>query len=207
MPNLLVVNGSLGGKAGNTAAVVDLIIKRLNHCCRVETLHLAEQNSSFEELERSLRRADGFLLATGTYWDSWGSPLQRFFEQTTHWEGSEIWLGKPAAVVVTMHSVGGKGVLSRIQGLLSSLGCLIPPMTGLPYSLACHIALTETSNQDCADEFWQLDDCEALAHNLLEALHGGRDWKVWAVDRRSPGRWMPQEDSRYETIAPSGQRT
>ena len=195
LPTVLVINGSLGRDLGNTAAVLELLIGHFNGDCNVEVLHLATPNSATESLERSLRGADAFVFATGTYWDSWGSPLQQFFEQTTQWEGSDIWLGKPAAVIVTMHSVGGKGVLSRIQGVLSSLGCLIPPMTGLPYSLACHIALAQTTTQLPADEFWQLDDCAAVAHNLLEAVRGGRNWKVWAVDRSIPGRWMPDADS------------
>ena len=40
-----------------------------------------------------LAEADGFVFATGTYWDSWGSPLQKFLEETTAFEGTSVWLG------------------------------------------------------------------------------------------------------------------
>ena len=91
---------------------------------------VAEKKKLYAQLEKS----QGFVFVTGTYWDSWGSPLQKFLENVTDLEGSPAFLGKPAIVMVLNHSVGGKGVLSRLQGVLSTLGCLIPPMSGIVYS-------------------------------------------------------------------------
>jgi chromate reductase len=119
--------------------------------------------------------------------------MQRFLEDSTHLESSNIWLGKPAAVVVTMHSVGGKGIISRLQGVLSTMGLAIPPMTGFAYSMACHLAMSGNAADPELADFWQFDDLTVIAHNLMEAAAGGREWKTWIVDERSPSRrWMPE---------------
>jgi multimeric flavodoxin WrbA len=192
LPHILILNGSLGGPAGNTAAVLQPLIACLAARCSVESVHLATDTRTPPELESLLLRADGFVFASGTYWDSWGSPLQRFLEQSTHLEASSVWLGKPAAVVVTMHVGGGKGVLSRLQGVLSTLGLLIPPMTGFLYSLACHLAMGEAPASTHLGDFWQMDDLQAIAHNLLEAAAYRPQWKTWIIDRQPPDRrWMP----------------
>ena len=167
-------------------------------------VHLAEAPLGDAALRDLIVGSDGLVFATGTYWDSWGSPLQRFLEQATALEAEGAFLGKPAAVLVTMHSVGGKGVLSRLQGVLSTLGCLIPPMSGLVYSLATQVATRMTErlaaghgDADAAaaaahlDDFWHLDELEVVAHNLLEALAGGRDYHSWRVDGGDPRRrWL-----------------
>lgn len=189
---IVILDGSLGGSGGNTDAVLAALVAHLAPLSQTEIIRLSAQPLFEPELEDSLRRADGFVFASGTYWDSWGSPLQRFFEQSTHLEVSDVWLGKPAAAVVTMHSVGGKGVLSRLQGVLSTLGLMIPPMTGIAYSLACHLALAGAAMDPELADFWQLGDLEVVAHNLLQAARGQRAWRPWLVDSRPAGRrWMP----------------
>ena len=89
-----------------------------------------------------------------------------------------------------MHSVGGKGVLSRLQGVLSTLGCLIPPMSGMVYSLATHLAIRHAPPDASAPyaDFWQVDDFDTIAHNLLEAVSGGAGWRAWRVDGGDAGR-------------------
>lgn len=189
-PRLVVIDGSLGGAEGNTAALLAPLVARLADRAQVERLHLASDGRPPAEVEALLAAGAGFVFATGTYWDSWGSPLQAFLERATHLEGSATWLGKPAAVVVTMHSVGGKSVLSRLQGVLSSLGLLLPPMSGLVYSLVGHLALERGGTAHGAD-FWGREDLDVVAHNLLEAVGGGRAWRSWAVDREDPRRrWL-----------------
>jgi hypothetical protein len=111
----------------------------------------------------------------------------------TELEGSNTWLGKPAAILITMHSVGGKEILSRLQGVLSTLGLVIPPMSGMVLSLANQLA-AETPNE-FADDFWQTPDLEILSHNLLEGMKARRghppQWKAWNVDRKDPSRlWL-----------------
>jgi NAD(P)H-dependent FMN reductase len=191
--NILILNGSIGGESGNTHAVLQFLIACLSARCAVEIVHLATDLRPAPEREALIAWADGFVFATGTYWDSWGSPMQRLLEESTYLESCEIWLGKPAAVVVTMHSVGGKGIVSRLQGVLSTMGLAIPPMTGFAYSLACHLAMSGNAADPELGDFWQLDDLTVIAHNLIEAATGGRGWKTWIIDKRSPSRrWMPE---------------
>lgn len=188
---ILILDGSLAGPGGNTDAVLQSLIGHLANRCAPEIIHLATDSRNPEELQLQIASADGFVFATGTYWDSWGSPMQRFLETSTHLESSNIWLGKPAAVVVTMHSVGGKGVLSRLQGVLSTMGLAIPPMTGFAYSMACHLAMSAAAADPGLADFWQLDDLSVIAHNLIEAATGGRNWKTWIVDKGDPARlWI-----------------
>ena len=115
--------------------------------------------------------------------------MQYFLETATEFEGTNLFLGKPAAVMITMHSVGGKGVLSRLQGVLNTIGIMIPPMTGIVYSLAGKLALETESS--FADDFWGLEDLDAIAHNLMTCLNNQHSYRSWAVDRDDPKRvWV-----------------
>jgi multimeric flavodoxin WrbA len=192
--SILILNGSLGGSQGNTGHVLSRLTGFLGQ--QVDQINLADTHLALPALETRLREADGFVFATGTYWDSWGSPLQRFFEETTALEAGDLWLGKPAACIVTMHSVGGKEVLSRLQGVLCTLGLALPPMSGLTYSLANHFALQSeaAARKGFTSDLWQLTDLEVIAHNLLEALkprETPHTWRTWPVDTADPHRiWI-----------------
>src|SRR5512141_1092226 len=130
MPTVLIVNGSLGGASGNTAELLALAEERLSKEASVSTLELVRE-PTLDRILAAVADADAFLFGSGTYWDSWGSPLQRFFEMTAHTEGQACWVGKPVAAIVTAHAVGSKGVLSRLLGVLNVYGMLIPPFAGL----------------------------------------------------------------------------
>jgi multimeric flavodoxin WrbA len=194
--SILCINGSPQGSAGNTALIVQAAQKQLSrHCavdthCAVETLELAH-NRPFNDIVPMLERSTGFLFASGTYWDSWGSPLQRFFEEATATEGTALWLGKPAACIVSMHAVGGKGVLSRLQGVLNTFGAFIPPMSGMVCSLVNQVAL-EHEKSSRTEDLWNLEgDLEVLTHNLVEAVCGEKRWKSWPVERKNfAERWV-----------------
>ncbi|MBP9682183.1 MAG: NAD(P)H-dependent oxidoreductase [Bacteriovorax sp.] len=185
---ILILNGSLGGASGNTSELI-----------KVATEHLTKSSSQFEvihldkahpDIASKLSWADGFIFTSGTYWDSWGSPLQKFLEETTQFEASDLFLFKPAAVMITMHSVGGKEVLSRLQGVLNTIGLLIPPMSGLVYALSTHLAM-KSPDQSFNDDFWGLEDVEVVIHNLLTAIKKKHDFKAWPVDRKDPKRkWL-----------------
>jgi chromate reductase len=188
-PRITLLDGSLGGADGNTAAIAARLVGHLAPRASVRTVHLRDASDA-AALAQLLGDSAGFVFTTGTYWDSWGSPMQRFLETATDLEASDVWLGKPAAVVVTMHAVGGKEVLSRLQGVLCTLGLMLPPMSGFVYSLANHLAL-EGPAREGQDDLWRLDDLAIVAHNLLEALAGGRDFRAWPVDRTDPRRrWI-----------------
>ena len=190
MKKILILNGSLGADQGNTGILIERIQKQFS--VENEVIHLKyllEKKITLSELKQKLQSADGFVFTSGTYWDSWGSPMQYFLEAATEFEASDIFMGKPAAVMITMHSVGGKGVLSRLQGVLNTLGLMIPPMSGLVYSLAGQLALDTRST--FSEDFWSLEDIDIVAHNLLTALYKQQSYKPWPVDHKDPKRiWV-----------------
>ncbi len=196
-PRILLLNASLAGETGNTAVLFAQAHRLLARRATVTTITLAGMpnggdSPDFASLRPQLAAADAFLIGTGTHWDSWSSVLQKFLEDATSAEGTALWLGKPAAVVVTEHSVGGKGVLSRLQGVLVTLGCKLPPMSGLVLSRAGVLAAQHAP--DAASDFWCADDLRVVCHNLAEAASGTRRWKTWPVDREGfADRWLSTE--------------
>jgi multimeric flavodoxin WrbA len=188
-PTVLILNAALQGASGNTAVALATCARLLRRRgAAVETRVLAE-NGGFAQTEPALQRASAVLIGTGTHWDGWSSLLQKFLEDATPAEGTRVWLGKPAACVVTEHSVGGKGVLSRLQGVLVTLGCTLPPMSGLVLSRAAQIAAHNDS--DAARDLWSKDDLRTVCHNLVEAAAGTHRWRTWPVDRRDfRERWI-----------------
>lgn len=183
MKKIVLFNGSPQGRKGNCQKLIHQIQKSLKSQASLEVIHLSEKRSLKPVLEK-FKAADGFIFVTGTYWDSWGSPLQKLLEDMTALEGCVDLLGKPCAVFVLMHSVGGKGVLSRLQGVLSTMGFLIPPMGGMVYSLASDLAL-KNSKSSHKDDFWALDDIHRILKNLLLSLEIKVAWQVWPVDSKN----------------------
>jgi chromate reductase len=179
----LLTNGSRAGSAGSMAVLMNRAATLLEPHGAVRSLTLAD---GFDpaETEDALKEAAGVVVGTGTYWDSWGSPLQRFLEVMTYTEGSSCWLGKPAGVIVTMHSVGGKVIVSRLQGVLNTLGAIIPPMSGLVYSALAQAALKAGENS-ITDDVWRPSDVESLCHNIVEAGNGTNKWRAWPVEREN----------------------
>lgn len=191
MKKILILNGSLGSESGNTEFLIERLQKDLPNSEVIHLKNLLEKKISITDIKKSLEAASGFVFTSGTYWDSWGSPMQYFLEQATEFEASDIFMGKPAAVMITMHSVGGKGVLSRLQGVLNTLGMMIPPMSGIVYSLSGKLALETEST--FAEDFWSLEDVEVIAHNLLTAVNNKNDYRPWPVDHKDPKRiWIKE---------------
>ena len=181
-PNIAIINGALGGRTGNTNNLlhkVKRIIMKQNPHATVRIVHLSP-SFNWIQVRRIIKNSDALLFSSGTYWDSWGSPMQQLFEKMTQIEGKKHLLGKPAGVIVTMHSVGGKEVCSRMLGNLVSLGCSIPPFAGFAYSYADHVAhQSRTTGKKLLDDVWHIDDLDALVYNLLAAQSGSKDWRVW----------------------------
>lgn len=189
---VLAIQAGLGGDGGNSAALLDRALELLRPHADVERASLIA-DARFATHRDALGRADAVIVATGTYWDSWSSALQRFLEEATESEGTRLWLGKPAAVIVTAHSVGGKGVLSRLQGVLSTFGAQIPPMGGLVVTLASERAREHAGDAEdgSGDDLWSPDDLEVVCHNLVECARGTRAFRAWEVDRTDPARrWI-----------------
>lgn len=195
MLNVLIVNGALAGANGNSAQLLGPLsstFEKSSFKVQTQVLNLNE-SIPFERVSFALDQADAFVFITGTYWDSWSSHMQNFLEQATEWEASSKFLGKPAAVLVTMHSVGGKEVASRLQGVLNNFGCLIPPMSSLVISLATELARKSltTIGDDFSDDFWSTADLPALVSNLLLCCRDRSEFSAWDVDRKDPTRiWL-----------------
>lgn len=184
MKNILIINGALGGRVGNTAMLLKKIKRMIlkgREGIKVKIINL-HPTFCWNTVKRNIKKADGLIFSTGTYWDSWGSPMQQLFEKMTVLEGSKYLVGKPACAVVTMHSVGGKEVCSRILGNLVSLGCMIPPFAGFAYSYADHVAhKTRTSGRRLLDDVWHIQDLQSLLNNLIKAacIETKPDYEVW----------------------------
>ena len=176
---ILIINAALNGSEGNTAVLLQRAKEHLTPDVNVSQITLAG-GLSYGDVRSELQRATGFLFGTGTHWDSWSHLLQRFLEDATDDEGCDVWLGKPAAVIVTMHSVGGKAVLSRLQGVLNTFGCLIPPMSGMVYSRVSQ-AMLQSEDPAVAD-VWSPDDVTIICHNLRVALSSNRSFQAWPSD-------------------------
>ena len=90
-----------------------------------------------------------------------------------------------------MQSRGGKGVLSCLQGVLRTLGLLIPPLTGLVYSAADQAAIAASGKRLGRGLGPATDVHATLAHDLLAALYRGNNCKAWPVERSHFGsRWI-----------------
>lgn len=188
MKKILILNGSPSGEKGNCAVWILALSRILKTKADVDVVHLARRSYS-ARLRSQIEKAEGVIFVSGTYWDSWGSPLQKLLEDMTDLEASEALVGKPAAVFILMHSVGGKSVLSRLQGVLSTMGFLIPPMSGMVYSLVSDIALKNKTSH--AKDFWQKEDAELILENFLKACDLKVLWTTWPVDKKNPKRkWL-----------------
>jgi multimeric flavodoxin WrbA len=190
MNNILIINGSISGKSGNSFQLLknaqNILITKYQ--INVEIVHLVEQISK-NLLEEKMNCANGFIFSSGTYWDSWGSPMQKFLEETTDLEATSTLFAKPASVIITMHSVGGKEVMSRLQGVLSSQGYLIPPMSSMAISLTAKLALENGSS--FAEDFWSEEDLPFVLHNLMAAIDKKYQYAPWPVDKKDPSRvWI-----------------
>ena len=185
---ILIINAALNGRDGNTATLLKRAADYLQRRAEIRQLCLAEAYS-YEVVRAELMAAQGILIGTGTYWDSWSSLLQRLLEDATPDEGEAPWFAKPIGVLVSMHSVGGKGIVSRLQGVLSTFGCLVPPMSGLVYSYANQRALAAPTAQTA--DLWCLEDVDVVAWNVLTAALKEHDYRKWPVDRTgADDKWM-----------------
>lgn len=198
MIKLLILDANLGGKKGNT---FQLFSPKLNHFLskhkniKATIFHLSDEKKSYSQVtfwKKTFSAHDAVFILTGTYWDSWSSHLQRFLEITTELECDHSFFGKPVGAMVSMHSVGGKEVLSRLQGVLSTQGYLVPPQTSLVISLATEMALLlekKTKKKNFSADFWSTDEIPEILWRLIAyAQLKPMGVRPWEVDKKDPKR-------------------
>jgi len=176
----MLLNGSLRGTDGNTARLLRRAALALPVTWRTDALCLAEYAGTVEALAERLLSADAFLIGSGVYWGSWGSPLQRFLEVITSYELSKCFLGKPAGAVISADSVGGLDVAQRLLGAFSLLGCLLPPLSSVVLSRAACAATA--ADPEANQDVWQREDLEVVVQNLVLAQGlTSAPWATWPV--------------------------
>lgn len=176
---ILTLNGSLNGSAGSTDVCLSIVEDTVRSCkLNVQRVNLVER-VNLSAIVDYIERAKGIVFGTGSYWDSWGSPMQKLFEDLAGLDSTEILFGKPAAVVVTEHSTGGKCVFNRTLGVLNTMGMWVPPHCAAIYSMVTHEAIERGMDGWKAMETWCLKDFVVVGHNLAAAAYGTREWKSW----------------------------
>jgi len=177
---LLIINGSLRGPKGNSAAIAKYAENMLGQ--QSVTLTLSDKLPTIREVYNLLESCDGFLVISGVYWNNWSSLLQRFIEVTTAFENTPAFFGKPMACVVTMDSVGGIEVAARLQAVFGGLGCWAPPCSTVVLSRVGQEAIAATTGMedDPNEDVWRIDDLSVVLHNLLAAAGMPRNsWEAW----------------------------
>jgi NAD(P)H-dependent FMN reductase len=194
---LLLLNGSLRGSDGNTAQLLQRAARVLPANWQTDTLCLADYHGTVEALADRLSRADAFLIGSGVYWGSWGSPLQRFLEVISSYELSPCFLGKPAGALISADSVGGLDVAQRLLGAFSLLGCSLPPLASVVLSRAACAATA--SDPEANADVWQFEDVDVVVNNLVLARAFAEvAWATWPV------RKLPRVAGEYPTHGPLG---
>lgn len=182
--NILIINGSLRGTAGNSFAVSkhaeQLLVNELQQ--QVTLLTLTDPQPSINDMYKLLFNSDAFLVVTGVYWNNWSSPLQRFVEITTAFENTPAFFGKPVASAVTMDSVGGIEVAARLQAVFGGLGCWSPPCSTVVLSRTGQEAMAASagSEDDPNEDVWRLNDLQIVLKNLVTAAAIPKNnWLAW----------------------------
>ncbi|MGC4087444.1 MAG: NAD(P)H-dependent oxidoreductase [Polyangiaceae bacterium] len=177
---LMMVNGSLRGSAGNTHALLELARGMLSESVSSECVVLADYRGSVEELANRLAESSALLFASGVYWSSWGSPLQRFLEVMTGYELTPCFLGKPAGVLLSADSLAGAEVAHRLQGVLTHLGCWSPPLS----SVVLTRVASELRGRAGFEDVFQTDDIRVALENLCTAAEASPPtWSTWGIAR------------------------
>lgn len=177
--NLLILNGSIRGSKSDCNFIIDNKIK-LNSDLQITKIHLAEYSGTIEDLVDHIKKADAILITTGNYWSSCGSPLQRFIEIITPLEATDVFVGKPVACMVTMDSVGGADVGSRLLSTFAMFGCTVPPF---PLVVLSRTGLA-VAGKPSFEDVWQPKDLDVLVHNLCALSRLNKKlFKTWPVEK------------------------
>jgi hypothetical protein len=184
-PRLAILDGSLRPGNGNTARALERVCTALGSSVVLDRIALGAYRGTVPEMASRLRQAHGFLVGSGTYWNSWGSPLQRFFEVMTPYEATDVFAFKPASVVVTMDATGGAEVAARLSATLTCFGCAVPPFGWMALSRVA--AELEAKSPEATRDVWGPGDLDVLGANLLAAMEHAAlapsgAYRAWPVE-------------------------
>ena len=192
--SVLIINAGLAATRGNSQVVTEYCRELLGGL-GVAHESVVLKDAAPGSVQAAIARAERLVFVSGTYWGGFSSLLQQLFEELTPTEASELWLGKPASVLVTAHQVGAQSVLFRLQGVLSTFGCSIAPMSGVVISKLGE-ALRSRAPELC-DDVWGLEDVATALHNLLGAPFTPEKFRAWPVDREHYAeRWLDAPEPR-----------
>ena len=185
MPNkILIINASIRGEQGNSYAISlkakEYIEAKPDTLVKIYTL--SSPKATIKEVYHLLDSSDAFIVVSGAYWNNIGSTLQRFLEVCTPFENTSAFFGKPISTIVTMDSVGGIEVASKIIGVFAGFGCWSPPCSTIILSRIGEEAVnrSEGLKEDPNEDVWRLDDMDILIDNLLIASSvQKKQWKAW----------------------------
>lgn len=183
---ILIINGSTRGMQGNSGA---LALKAQEWCRAQNTgctiLNLAGPLPSIQQVADLVEAHHALLIISGVYWSNFGSPLQRFIEVMTAWENTPVFFGKPVACALSVDSVGGSDVASRVHGIFSGLGCWSPPCSTLILSRTGQEAINASAckSTDHNEDVWRPEDLEIVIANLIAATAVSVQWQQWPVGR------------------------
>lgn len=182
---IVVLDGSLRPDEGNTARALSRCTAAFDPAVVVDRVALSAYTGTSGQMAARIRAAHGILVGTGTYWGSWGSPLQQFLELMTPWETTDVFFGKPASIVVTMDSTGGAEIAARLAATFVCLGCWLPPLGFMALSRV-GVALAEHAPESTRD-VWTPADASFIAQNLVVAARAPRPaYAAWPVERAEP---------------------
>lgn len=193
--SILLINGSVRGELGNSGVVAQQAASYLKqkHNTSYTILTLSLLKDSIADVYDLLNSANGFFVITGTYWNNWGSPLQRFLEVMTAFENAPALFGKPMSCAVTMDSVGGTEVAARLHFAFAGLGCWSPPCSTVVLSRTGQEAIAASAGKehDPNEDVWRLSDMEIVLDNLVTATQVKADWKCWPHGKLNmqEGKW------------------
>ena len=103
--------------------------------------------------------------------------MQRFLEPATSYEATDVFLGKPSSVLVTMDSTGGGEVAARLAATFACLGCFTPVRVD---GAVADRRGAGASRPDTVRDVWSYADIAVLVGNLVVAARAPRlPYRPW----------------------------
>lgn len=182
---ILLINGSIRGDEGNSGKIIKRAATIINEGKNISApvITLADPLDTISSIKKQLQQADAFFVVSGTYWNNWGTPLQRFIEIMSVFENTDVFFGKPVACAVTMDAAGGMEVAARLHSVFSGFGCWSPPCSTLVISRVGQQAVDASTGMknDPNKDVWRLEDLNIVLQNLIASTNLECKWKRWPI--------------------------